>query len=161
MRALLPMPWHSIMLTLVWMLLNGFSYGHLVLGAFLGWLIPVLTHTYVRGHPPVRHPGKMLLYILRLLKDIVTANIDVARRVLMPNRLLKPGWLQYPLSMSEAFPATVLASSVSLTPGTVSVEFSADRRYLFIHVLHLEDADALTDFIRTRYEQPLKEIFEC
>ena len=43
----------------------------------------------------------------------------------------------------------------------MSVEFSADRSCLYIHVLHLEDADALTDFIRARYELPLKEIFEC
>ena len=161
MKRLLPMLWHSVMLLLVWLLLNGFSYGHLFLGAFLAWLIPVLTYTYVRGHPPVKRPLKMLVYILRLLKDIVVANVDVARRVLMPNRLLQPGWLAYPLSLSEAFPATVLASSVSLTPGTVSVEFSSDRSCLYIHVLHLEDAEALTGFIRQRYEQPLKEIFGC
>ena len=161
MRALLPMPWHTLLLILVWLLLNGFSYGQLVLGAFLGWLIPMLTHSYVRGHPPVKRPLKMIVYILRLLLDIVVANIDVARRVLMPNRYLKPGWLAYPLSMSEPFPATLLASSVSLTPGTVSVEFSEDLSCLYIHVLHLEDEKELVRFIHQRYEQPLKEIFGC
>ena len=161
MGRLLPMPWHSVMLTMVWLLLNGWSLGQLVLGLFLGWLIPVLVWPYVRGHQRVRHLGKAAVYVLRLLWDIVVANIDVARRVLMPNHLLQPGWIAYPLHMSEPFPVTVLASSVSLTPGTVSVEVSDDRSVLFIHVLHLEDEAALIRFIYDRYEKPLKEVFGC
>lgn len=161
MKRLLPMPWHSVMLIVVWLLLNGFSYGQLVLAVILAWLIPILTYPYVRGHAPVKKPLAMMAYSLRLLYDIVVANVDVARRVVMPNRYLKPGWLAYPLSMTEPFPVTVLASSVSLTPGTVSVEFSEDRTCLYIHVLHLEDEKELQAFIFKRYEQPLKEIFGC
>jgi len=161
MKRLLPMPWHSVMLLIVWLLLNGFSYGQLLLGAILALLIPVVTYPYVRGHAPVKKPLSMVIYSLKLLFDIVVANLDVARRVLLPNRYLKPGWLAYPMSMSEPFPATLLASSVSLTPGTVSVEFSEDRSCLYIHVLHLDNEEELRAFIFRRYEQPLKEIFGC
>ena len=158
MKRLLPMPWHSVMLIAVWLLLNGFSYGQLLLAVILALLIPIITYPYVRGHAPVKKPLAMMTYSLRLLYDIVVANLDVARRVVLPNRYLKPGWLAYPLSMTEPFPVTLLASSVSLTPGTVSVEFSEDRTCLYIHVLHLEDEKELQAFIFRRYEQPLKEI---
>jgi len=161
MKRLLPMPWHSVMLIAVWLLLNGFSYGQLLLAVILALLIPIITYPYVRGHAPVKKPLAMMTYSLRLLYDIVVANLDVARRVVLPNRYLKPGWLAYPLSMTEPFPVTFLASSVSLTPGTVSVEFSEDRTCLYIHVLHLEDEKELQAFIFRRYEQPLKEIFGC
>lgn len=161
MKRLLPMPWHSVMLIAVWLLLNGFSYGQLLLAVILALLIPIITYPYVRGHAPVKKPFAMMTYSLRLLYDIVVANLDVARRVVLPNRYLKPGWLAYPLSMTEPFPVTLLASSVSLTPGTVSVEFSEDRTCLYIHVLHLEDEKELQAFIFRRYEQPLKEIFGC
>lgn len=161
MKRLLPMPWHSVMLIAVWLLLNGFSYGQLLLAVILALLIPIITYPYVRGHAPVQKPLAMMTYSLRLLYDIVVANLDVARRVVLPNRYLKPGWLAYPLSMTEPFPVTLLASSVSLTPGTVSVEFSEDRTCLYIHVLHLEDEKELQAFIFRRYEQPLKEIFGC
>ena len=161
MKRLLPMPWHSVMLIAVWLLLNGFSYGQLLLAVILALLIPIITYPYVRGHAPVKKPLAMMTYSLRLLYDIVVANLDVARRVVLPNRYLKPGWLAYPLSMTEPFPITLLASSVSLTPGTVSVEFSEDRTCLYIHVLHLEDEKELQAFIFRRYEQPLKEIFGC
>ena len=133
----------------------------LVRTVILALLIPIITYPYVRGHAPVKKPLAMMTYSLRLLYDIVVANLDVARRVVLPNRYLKPGWLAYPLSMTEPFPVTVLASSVSLTPGTVSVEFSEDRTCLYIHVLHLEDEKELQAFIFRRYEQPLKEIFGC
>ncbi|GAA6146850.1 MAG: Na+/H+ antiporter subunit E [Thalassolituus sp.] len=161
MGRLLPMPWHSLMLLVVWLLLNGVSYGQLLLGTILGLLIPIMTYPYVRGHAPIQKPFSLVVYGLRLVWDIVVANLDVARRILLPNRFLKPGWLVYPLSMSEPFPVTILASSISLTPGTVSVEFSEDRSCLYIHVLHLTDEDELIAFIRRRYEQPLKEIFGC
>ncbi|WP_370292212.1 Na+/H+ antiporter subunit E [Thalassolituus sp.] len=161
MRYLLPMPWHTVMLVMVWLLLNGASWGQFVLGVILGWVIPLLTYPYVRGHAPIRKPVALFVYMFRLVYDIVVANLDVARRVLLPNRYLKPGWLAYPLRIQEPFPAALLASSISLTPGTVSVEFSEDSQVLYVHVLHLDDEKALIDFIAQRYEQPLKEIFGC
>ena len=99
MKRLLPMPWHSVMLIAVWLLLNGFSYGQLLLAVILALLIPIITYPYVRGHAPVKKPLAMMTYSLRLLYDIVVANLDVARRVVLPNRYLKPGWLAYPLSL--------------------------------------------------------------
>lgn len=161
MNRIFPMPIHSIMLTLVWLLLNGWSYGHLFLGLFLGLVIPIIAYPYVRGHMRVQKPFAMMWYLARLLWDIVVANMDVARRVLMPNKYLKPGWIAYPLSIQEPFPATVLASSISLTPGTVSVEFADDMSCLYIHVLHLDNEGSLKEFIAKRYETPLKEIFAC
>lgn len=161
MKRIFPMPIHSLMLTLVWLLLNGWSYGQLFLGLFLGLMIPIVAYPYVRGHTSVKKPLAMLVYLLRLLRDIVVANVDVARRILMPNKHLKPGWIAYPLSLQEDFPATVLASSISLTPGTVSVEFAEDMSCLYIHVLHLDSETSLKAFIAKRYEQPLKEIFGC
>ncbi|MDF1761934.1 MAG: Na+/H+ antiporter subunit E [Oleibacter sp.] len=161
MRYLFPMPWHSVLLWVVWLLLNGSSAGHMVLGAVIAFLIPLVTYRYVRSHRSVSKPGGMALYLLRLLKDIVIANIDVARKILAPNDKLSPGWIAFPLSIQEPFPATLLASSISLTPGTVSVEFSSDRKWLYIHALHLENEAELIEFIRRRYELPLKEIFAC
>jgi multicomponent K+:H+ antiporter subunit E len=69
-------------------------------------------------------------------------------------------------------PITILASTVSLTPGTVSAEVypipeslaegeEPTQRYLLIHVLDLKDEEALIKNIKQRYEAPLKEIFQC
>lgn len=159
MRYGLPMPLHSLMLLLVWLLLNGFSAGQLLLGAFLAWLIPVLTWPYTDHQSKAGKPLRVVQYVARLLWDILVSNIEVARRVLRRNRHLRPGFIAYPLQLSGDFPLTVLASTISLTPGTVSVEFSDDRRWLYIHALHIDSEAELIASIRNRYEQPLQEIF--
>jgi multicomponent K+:H+ antiporter subunit E len=54
-----------------------------------------------------------------------------------------------------------LSSTISLTPGTLSADFSKNKSILYVHVLHLDDGQAIIDNIKNRYEQPLKEIFKC
>jgi len=159
MRYILPMPVHSLMLLVVWLLLNGFSVGQLVLGLFLAWLIPVITWPYTDHQSRAGKPLKILMYIGRLLKDIVVCNIEVAGKVLGKNKDLAPGFVAYPLSLQQDFPLTVLASTISLTPGTVSVDFSDDKKWLYIHALHIESEQDVIDEIRQRYEIPLQEIF--
>ncbi|TVP55306.1 MAG: cation:proton antiporter, partial [Halomonadaceae bacterium] len=65
-----------------------------------------------------------------------------------------------PLALTDEFAITMLASTISLTPGTVSAGLSPDRQTLLIHALHEPDPAALIAHIRSRYETPLKEILE-
>ncbi|MBR9828521.1 MAG: Na+/H+ antiporter subunit E [Oceanospirillales bacterium] len=158
----LPMPLHSLLLLVVWLLLNNtVSPGHLVLGTFLAFTIPLLCAPLQTPQPRVHRPLLALRYMLRVLGDIVVANIEVAVLVLGPMRKLQPGFVAIPLDIESELPITLLASTVSLTPGTVSAELSDDRRWLYVHALHLTDEQALIDTVKSRYEAPLKEIFAC
>jgi len=158
----LPMPIHSLLLFIVWLLLNNsVSPGHIVLGALLALVIPILCAPLKTEQPHVKRPGLAVRYIFRVLGDIVIANIEVAILVLGPVRKLQPAFVAVPLDIREELPITLLASTVSLTPGTVSSELSADRKWLYIHALHVTDEQALIATIKSRYETPLKEIFAC
>ena len=64
-----------------------------------------------------------------------------------------------PLDIANIHGIAALTSFITLTPGTVSAALSEDRRHLLVHVLHLEDATALINEIKSRYEAPLMEIF--
>jgi multicomponent K+:H+ antiporter subunit E len=66
----------------------------------------------------------------------------------------------FPLRLKTEVAISLLANTISLTPGTVSTYLSADRRCLIIHSLHTLDPDEVLDTIRQRYETPLKEILE-
>ncbi|ASP37456.1 Na+/H+ antiporter subunit E [Bacterioplanes sanyensis] len=160
-RRLFPMPVHSLLLWFVWSLLNNFSAGHMVLGAILAWLIGMVAARFTAATTRVDRPLQVPVYVLVLLWDIILSNLDVARRVLSPNRSLRPGFVAFPLDLTGDFPQTVLASTISLTPGTVSVDLSTDRRWLYIHVLHLENEEQLITSIKHGYERRLKEIFAC
>lgn len=160
-KRLLPMPMHTVILISVWLLLNDFSAGHLVLASFLGLAIPWLCAPLSDKHPPVRKPWRLCRYLLVVLWDIIVSNFQVAVRILRPNRLLRPALIALPLDLTEPFPLAILAGTISLTPGTVSVDFSEDLKWLYIHALHVDDELSLIATIKARYETPLREIFAC
>lgn len=159
---LFPMPFHSVMLFVVWLLLNNsVSAGQMVLAAFFAITIPWLVKDMRDEHPKIRRPFLAIRYVLMVMKDIVVANIEVALLIIGPIKKLQPGFVAVPINMTSELGITVLASTVSLTPGTVSAEVSKDKNWLYIHALHLGDESALIDEIKSRYEAPIKEIFGC
>lgn len=161
-RAWLPTPVLSILLLVVWLLLvRSYAFGQFVLGGSLAILIPLLTHRFWDARPRIAKPFALLRFIFRVLGDIIAANFEVAYLIVNPWRRLKPHFIEYPLMLEERFTITLLASTISLTPGTVSANLRMDGKSLLIHVLNVDDEEALISQIRERYERPLKEIYEC
>jgi len=169
----LPAPILSLLIFTIWLFLNNsLSAGHIVLAVVLAVVIPLITNPFSEKQPLVVKPGLAFRHLMLVLYDIITANIQVAILILGPTKKLTPGFVKVPLDLTENMPITILASTVSLTPGTVSAEVypweesleegeEPQERFLLIHVLNLEDEEALINTIKTRYEAPLKEIFEC
>lgn len=159
---LLPHPLASVTVFLIWLMLNStVSVAHMLLGAILAWAIPWLTRALWEGRLRLSHGMLALRLFIVVIYDIVRANIAVALLVLGPVAKLRPAFIQIPLELTEPFAISALASIITLTPGTVSCSISPDRRTLLVHALDLDDADAAIEEIKTRYEAPLKEIFEC
>jgi multicomponent K+:H+ antiporter subunit E len=159
---LFPMPTHSLLLLIVWLLLNNtVAPGHLVLGAFLAIAIPLLTSGMQDPQPSFRKPLSSIRYVFMVIGDIIVANFEVALLVIGPSRKLNPAFVAVPIEIKHELPITILASTVSLTPGTVSAEISEDKQWLYVHVLNLTNKDELITSIKQRYERPLMEIFEC
>ena len=160
-QRLLPHPWLTVVLTLVWLLLNNsLALGHLLLGLMLGWLIPFLTGRFWPDTVPFHRPLTLLRFIGRVLWDILVANLNVAQLILGKTERLRPAFFAVPLDLRSELAIGLLANTVSLTPGTLSVELSPDRRTLFVHGLDVPDPDAARAEIKSRYEAPLKEVLE-
>lgn len=162
LRRILPHPLLTVTLTVVWlMLVNGISLGAAVFGLILGIVVPLLTAPYWPDRPRIRNWAMAVEYVLVVLWDIVIANIAVARIILfMPNAALRPTFITVPLELTSPEAITVLAGTITMTPGTVSSDLSADGRSLLVHCLHAPDPDAVRDQIKRRYERRLREIFE-
>ncbi len=159
---LFPMPMHSVFLLVVWLgLNNSLAPGQILLGAILAVVIPLLISGLHTPQPRIRRFGHAVRYLLMVMYDIVVANIEVAVRILGPMKKLKPGFVAVPIETSNELMLTILASTISLTPGTVSAEVTQDRKWLYVHVLHLEDEQALIRQIKDRYEGRLREVFGC
>lgn len=159
---LFPMPFHSLLLFVVWLLLNNsISAGHIVLASFFAITIPWLVTGMRDEHPKILKPWLAIRYVLMVMKDILTANVEVALLIVGPVKKLKPGFVAIPIEVDSDLGITILASTVSLTPGTVSAEVSKDRAWLYVHSLHLENEAELIESVKQRYERPIKEIFGC
>lgn len=162
MRRLLPNPALTLLLALLWLLLNNtWAAGHVLLGLFLGWAIPLLVRGFLIEVPAVRSPLKLLGFTLKVLYDIAVANIHVAKLVLGPRRQLQPAFIEVPMEIEHPFVLAVLTSIISLTPGTVSASLRADHKVLLIHALDAPDIETLIAEVKSRYETPLLEIFVC
>ncbi|MEP4546264.1 MAG: Na+/H+ antiporter subunit E [Saccharospirillum sp.] len=162
MKRLLPFPYLSLLLLIVWLLMNNsMSPGQILLGLIFALLIPLGTSSMRKNQPTLKKPLSAAKYLLMLMGDIIVSNVEVAIQVLGPVRKINPGFIAVPLDITQDLPITLLASSISLTPGTVSIEVSEDKRWLYVHVLNLvNEADTIAN-IKQRYESPLKEIFGC
>ena len=162
MRRVLPQPLVSLMILALWVAIAPApSLGQVLLGGAIALAIPWFTHPFWPEAPRLARPGVAVLLFLRVLWDIVVANVEVARLVLGPADRLHPVFIELPLEIEDPFVATVLASIITLTPGTLSVDIDRDRRVLLVHALDVTDVPAAIDTIKRRYEAPLREIFGC
>lgn len=160
-RKLLPHPFLTVALALIWTLLqNQISAGMVLFGLILGVIIPLMTAAWWPDRPRKLRLGKLASYGLLVLWDIVVANVEVAWIVLTkPNAKMQPHWVVIPLELRSPEAITILAGTITLTPGTVSADLSDHGRSLLVHALDASDPDAVRDEIKQRYEARLLEIF--
>ena len=161
-RRIFPHPHLTILLTIVWILLtNAPSLNSLVFGLLLGIIIPFITQPYWPDRPKLRNWPMVVEYLLVVLWDIVVANITVARIVLFKRDAdRQPNFVCIPLELRTPEAITVLAGTITMTPGTVSCDLSAQGHNLLVHCLDAPDPEKVRDQIKQRYERRLKEIFE-
>ena len=158
MQHLFPQPATSAALFATWLLLNqSLAAGQILLAALLAVLIP---SGVAALRPRLKRPGVALRLAGVFLWDVVASNVEVARRVLGPEDAIRPSFVWVPLELSDPHAIVTLAAIVTLTPGTLSADLTADRRHLLVHAFNVDDAGALVAGIKRRYERPLKEIFE-
>nr|WP_256378368.1 Na+/H+ antiporter subunit E [Niveibacterium sp. COAC-50] len=142
-----------------WLLLQGdASVGNMLLGLPLAyliayWLAPKRAlQSHIRIVPVIRLIG-------RVAWDIPASNLAVAWLVLTRPDHLKPAWISVPLALPDDVRVQALAAIVSLTPGTLSVDYDVKTARLQVHVLDTDDAEAVAQTIKTRYESLLLEIY--
>jgi len=159
-RRIFPSIPQSITVFLFWVLMaEDTGLGTLLMAAFLAWLMPQIASRLEREFARLGSLWVLVPFTLRLLGDIVVANLTVARQVLGREDRLKPGFIWIPLELTNIHGISALTSVITLTPGTLTAELSADRKHLLVHCLHVPDPQAAIDQIKQRYEAPLRRIF--
>lgn len=161
LHRILPHPGLSALLVIVWLLLvNQISAGALVVAILLAIVIPLFSAPFWPDRPTVRYGWPLVTFVLVVLWDIVVANFEVAWIILFRRSSdLRTRWLAIPLELRSPEAITLLAGTISVTPGTVSCDVSDDGRYLLVHALDVADEASAVARIKQRYESRLVRVF--
>ncbi len=161
-RKIIPHPWLTVVLTIVWVMMsNTLTLNAVVFGLILGLAIPIATAPYWPDRPKLRNAPMMIEYSIVVLRDIVIANIIVAKTIIFKkNDEMQPTWVEIPLDLKTPEAITALAGTITMTPGTLSADMSNEGHSLLVHCLDAPDPDAVRDQIKQDYERRLMEIFE-
>jgi multicomponent Na+:H+ antiporter subunit E len=153
----------TLLLALAWIGLSGsFEAVNLAFGLVVGFLVQGLTAAAAGGHRPwgLRRMWGVSRLAVYFAWQLVLANVRVARAVLGPVGRLRPALVAVPIDVATDAEITMLANMITLTPGTLSVDVSPDRRTLYVHTIQLEgSADALRDAIKRGFERRVREAF--
>ena len=160
-RRLIPHPGLSVFLALFWLVLaNSWTTGSLIVALVLGIAVPLITRPWWPDRPRVARPWLLVPYAVLVLWDVIVANFQVARVILfLPKDRIRSAFIAVPVDLTAPEAISILAGTITMTPGTVTADWAADGRTLLIHALHAPDPDAVRDDIKTRYEARLKRIF--
>jgi multicomponent K+:H+ antiporter subunit E len=162
LRKVFPHPYLTLFLIAVWfMLVNRLAVGTTVMAVILGTVIPHLTAVWWPKRPRIKAPLALLSYAALVVWDVIVANFQVARIVLfMPADQIRSAFIRVPVDLQSREAITLLAGTITMTPGTLTADMSSCGKALLIHALHAPDPDAVRDDIKARYEARLKRIFE-
>jgi multicomponent K+:H+ antiporter subunit E len=151
----------SVVLALVWLVLQqSLGLANLVTAAVLGLVVPRLLDPLLDVRVHVRSLGVALRFVGVVLWDIVVSNVVVARIVLSPRARPQPAWVVVPIELKHPVAQVLLATVITATPGTLSCVLDEERGEILVHALDCTDPAELARQIKSRYEAPLKAIFE-
>ena len=151
----------NILLAVVWMLfwdwLNIYSFAA---GLVLGYLVLGLVSRAIDGQRNYATAGVDLIrFSVYFVKILIVSNLQVAREVITPGFTMTPRFIRYPVGDLTDIQLTTLANSISLTPGTLSVDVSDDQQWLYIHCMYAQDRESAVKSIDELRDQIMRLVF--
>ncbi|HEV2517443.1 MAG TPA: Na+/H+ antiporter subunit E [Devosia sp.] len=152
----------TIVLALGWATATGsFTLPNLMLGALVSAACLFVVRSYVSRPNLLPRALRIVALGWLFISELVASALRVARLVLRPdlNAHIRPAIIAFPLSLSRDAEITLLANLITLTPGTLSVDVSEDRRFLYIHAIHVTDRAAFIKEIASGFEAKVAGVF--
>ncbi|WFU09883.1 Na+/H+ antiporter subunit E [Rhizobium sp. CB3090] len=149
----------NLLLAIVWVAVTGSAS---FLNLVFGFALSALALATVRGSYGALYLGRIgriLMLLLLFLRELAKSAWAVAVTVMSPKMDVKPGIFAFPLTVDRDFEITLLANLITLTPGTLSVDVSDDRKTLYVHALDCSDPEAVKRSITEGFERRIMEAF--
>ena len=151
----------NVLLALAWAAVSGsMTFGSLLTGFVIGALVlAVVGQAYGSSHY-LQRLRRFVSLMAVFAYELTRSSLQVAWEAVTPNYSMRPAVIAVPIELEKDISITVLANLVSLTPGTLSIDVSSDRKFLYIHAMYAEDAEAVRRSIRDSFEVRVAKVFE-
>lgn len=148
----------NLLLAFTWVALTGvLFYSNFLFGFAVGFFLLWLMNRNESDQRYFNRVPKIIGFILYFLYEMVRANIQVAYDVITPKFFMKPGIVKYPLEARSDFEINMLSTFISLTPGTLIIDVSEDRKAIYIHAMYMHSKEQFIKQIKERVERRLLE----
>lgn len=149
----------NLLLSLIWVALTGnFTVSNFFFGFILSFIILWLISKNRRENKYFRRGPKLVAFIFFFFYELIKANLQVAYDVITPSFYMKPGIIKIPLTAASDLEITLLANLITLTPGTLSLDVSDDKKVLYVHAMYVKDREEFIAGIKNGFEKRLLEI---
>ena len=149
----------NLLLSFIWVALTGsMYYSNFLFGFLLGFFILWVMNRNETDQRYFYRVPKTIGFIFFFLYEMIVANVQVAYDVITPIYFFKPGIIRYPLQANTDLEINLLSTMISMTPGTLILDISEDKKSLFIHVMYLKDKETFIAQIKNGFEKKLLEI---
>ncbi|WP_096201348.1 Na+/H+ antiporter subunit E [Bacillus sp. FJAT-45350] len=149
----------NVVIALIWAFLqNSYTGVDLLIGYVIGIFILYGLRRFLKFDFYMRRVFALIRLILLFSKELILANWDVIKIVLSPKLNIQPGIVAVPTKLKTDWELTLLAALISLTPGTLSMDFSDDNKFIYIHSIHVPDKEAMIRQIHNTFEKAIMEV---
>lgn len=150
----------NLLLAFVWTaVLGSFTFTTFMVGLVIGFAVIAVLSVALDNDHYVKTVIRSFTITVFFLKELFLSSIRVAFDILKPSFKMKSGIVAIPLDVKTDFEITFLANMISLTPGTLSLDVSEDKKTLYIHSMYIDkDADALRKEIKDKMERKVLEL---
>ena len=151
---------YNVLLALAWAALTGsFTLANFAFGLLLSIGVLYLATERTNALSNLVRLGRVVGLAVLFVHELALSGWRVARLVLSPKMNMAPGIFAYPLRLDRDFEITLLANLITLTPGTLSVDVSEDRRMLFVHAIDCSDVESAIRDIKEGFENKIIRAF--
>ncbi|PWH81422.1 Na+/H+ antiporter subunit E [Brumimicrobium oceani] len=149
----------NILLAIVWVFLTGtINAVNFTFGFILSFLVLWLISSSQEKQKYFIIIPRLISFTFYFLYELIKANLQVAADVITPKFYMEPGIIAYPLNAKSDLEITLLANVITLTPGTLSLDISDDRKVLYIHAMYVHDKEEFIDGIKNGFEKRILNI---
>jgi multicomponent Na+:H+ antiporter subunit E len=139
----------NLLLSFIWVALTGsMYYSNFLFGYLLGFLILWIMNKNETDQRYFYRVPKIIGFVFYFLYEMLMANLQVAYDVITPKYFFKPGIVHFPMEATSDLEINLLAMFISLTPGTILLDVSEDKKSVFIHVMYLDNKEKFISRMR-------------